>query len=264
MTDRVLVFGDDGSTHADRAWLWINNQRWPGWSVDVVTARPDRRDIWSDEMAIRLTPWKPDVPRQTFAEAGIAALRHLVSPADPRLVLDSRTDASLVVVGARGRGMKTLFLGSTADHLLRHAPAPLVIATTPAPVTRVLVCTDGSAGALRAVQAFADLPLAAAADHIAVIGVATVGIYDDTAEIAAGVHAAAAVLQRFVPERIQVQCDGDVAATIVDHLYAYRPQLVVVGTRGLSGLRRVVLGSTANTLAHAAPCSVLIVPDVTR
>jgi len=23
----VLAFGDDGSEHADRAWLWINNQR---------------------------------------------------------------------------------------------------------------------------------------------------------------------------------------------------------------------------------------------
>jgi nucleotide-binding universal stress UspA family protein len=36
--------------------------------------------------------------------------------------------------------------------------------------------------------------------------------------------------------------------------------LIVVGSRGWGALRRVVLGSTADRLAHDAPCPVLIVP----
>lgn len=35
---RHPVFGDDGSAAADVVWLWINNHRWPGWRISVVTA----------------------------------------------------------------------------------------------------------------------------------------------------------------------------------------------------------------------------------
>lgn len=262
MNNPVIVFGDDHSAHADRAWLWINNQRWPGWAVDAVTAVPGREDLASDELPIHLDEWKPDSPRKAFVETGITSVRSLRSSADPRLVLDSCHDASLVVVGPKGaHGLRNLFLGSTADHLLRQPPAPLVIATTPRQVTRVLVCTDGSPNAQRAVEVFSQLPLAADADHIAVIGVATVGIYDDRDEIYKGVDAAAEVLSGLNPEPIRVQSEGDIAGTVLDHAFALRAQLVVLGTRGLTGLRRIVLGSTANAVARTVPCSVLVVPE---
>jgi nucleotide-binding universal stress UspA family protein len=265
MTTPVIAFGDDGSSHADRAWLWLNNQRWEGWSVDVITAAPSRSDLWSDELPVELVEWTPDAPRQAFAESGLVAVRHLRSSADPRIVLESCTQASLVVVGPKGRhGLRNLFLGSTADHLLRYPPAPLVIATTPRPVLRALVCTDGSPSARHAVETFAQLPLADQADHVAVLGVATVGVgvdHDDRAEVYAGVDQAVELLAAHQPEAIREQGDGRIAATVLDHAYAMRAQLIVVGTRGVTGLRRVLLGSTANAIARTAPCSVLVVPD---
>jgi hypothetical protein len=38
MTDNAMVLGDDGSAGADLAWRWIMAHRWPGWSLEVVTA----------------------------------------------------------------------------------------------------------------------------------------------------------------------------------------------------------------------------------
>lgn len=257
----LLVFGDDRSAHADRAWLWINNQRWPGWGVDVVTAGPDPGDVWSDELPIRFRPWEPADPRTPFAESGIGRVTHLRSGADPRLALESCRHADVVVVGPKGgRGVKTLFLGSTADHLLRNPPAPLVIATAPSPVTRALVCTDGSAGAQRAVEVFGRLPLSPEAAHVAVIGVTGAG--GDADAVGRGLDAAASSLAPLAPELIRAATteEDNVAGVILDHAFALRAQLLVVGTRGLGGLRRILLGSTAGAVARVAPCSILVVP----
>lgn len=261
--NRVVVFGDDQSAHADRAWLWINNQRWPGWSVDVVTAIRERNDVMSGELPVRLSEWEPDSPRKAFAETGIASVRHLRATGDPADVLDSCRHASLVVVGPRGTNvLRNTFLGSTADHLLRQPPAPLVIAKTSNPATRVLVCTDGSPSARTAVETFAALPLAAHADQIAVIGVVTMAMYDERDQIDKGIDTAAELLSARSPEPIRVESEVNVGNALVDQLVARRAQLVVLGTRGLIGLAGVVrLGSTTSAVVRNGPCSALVVPD---
>jgi nucleotide-binding universal stress UspA family protein len=51
---------------------------------------------------------------------------------------------------------------------------------------------------------------------------------------------------------------GDPAEVIIGVAEKVDADLVVVGNRGMKGVRRV-LGSVPNTVAHGAPCSVLIV-----
>jgi len=53
--------------------------------------------------------------------------------------------------------------------------------------------------------------------------------------------------------------DGDPATCIVDVAEATKAGLVVVGTRGRTGLARLLLGSVARNVLHHAPCSVLVV-----
>lgn len=50
----------------------------------------------------------------------------------------------------------------------------------------------------------------------------------------------------------------DVRPTILGMIEKTEPDLVVLGTRGLSGLRRAVMGSTASAVVHHARCSVLV------
>lgn len=262
MPDDVIVFGDDGSSHGDRAWLWINNQRWPGWAVDVVTAQPRRGDVVTDDMAIRLEPWHPEVPRSADPRSGLGEVRHLHSSSDPRLVLSSRDDARLVVVGPRGAGgrARAMFLGSTVDHLLHAPPAPLLVASTPNPASRILVCTDGSAAAQHSVEIFAALPLAERADEVWIIGVDDTDAIESDDDIDRGVAQATRTLAHLHPEVLRAQADSDVAGRIVEHAYALRAQLLVMGTRGRTGLKRLLLGSVCNALVRTAPCPVLVVP----
>jgi nucleotide-binding universal stress UspA family protein len=52
---------------------------------------------------------------------------------------------------------------------------------------------------------------------------------------------------------------GDPAASVVRIADEVDADLVVVGNQGMKGTARRVLGSIPNTIAHSAPCSVLIV-----
>lgn len=55
---------------------------------------------------------------------------------------------------------------------------------------------------------------------------------------------------------------GDPAIEIVRLAHIYRANLIVIGTRGLTGLNRILQGSVSSQVMVDAPCSVLVVkPD---
>ena len=51
---------------------------------------------------------------------------------------------------------------------------------------------------------------------------------------------------------------GAPTAAIAGEIDRRRPDLAVLGTRGLTGMRRFHLGSTASAIARSATCSVLV------
>jgi nucleotide-binding universal stress UspA family protein len=52
---------------------------------------------------------------------------------------------------------------------------------------------------------------------------------------------------------------GDPSDTLITVAQKVGADLLVVGNRGMSGVKRFVLGSVPNKISHHAPCSVLIV-----
>jgi nucleotide-binding universal stress UspA family protein len=251
---RRVVFGDDDSPSADVVWLWLNNHRWPGWQADVVRAElPDPSWLPVPADLATLHAWDPPQPRVAFAEAGFAAVRHLTAVADPRLVLQSCRDAALLAVGPRGRGwLKAIHVGSTTEWLLLRPPAPLVIVRSARPVRHVLVCVDGSPHAARAVSTLAYLP------WLAEVSVTVVGVEDRRTDVPASCRAAAEELQPLsagVDVRIT---EGPPTPAIHEMLDSKDTQLVVLGTRGHTGLKTLTLGSTASSVARVASCSALV------
>src|SRR5262249_15466569 len=95
---------------------------------------------------------------------------------------------------------------------------------------------------------------------------ATVTRYSEAAEAERAVRTAACdrVADRLRPAGLETSTEirsGDPAQEIVAAATASRAGLVVVGTRGLTGLRRLVLGSVARNVLLSAPCSVLVVRE---
>ena len=52
---------------------------------------------------------------------------------------------------------------------------------------------------------------------------------------------------------------GEQAEALIELAEKLHADLVVVGNRGMSGMKRFVLGSVPNRVSHKCPCSVLIV-----
>ncbi|MDQ1246656.1 MAG: hypothetical protein QG597_1024 [Actinomycetota bacterium] len=253
----VLVFGDDGSQGADVAWLWVNEQQWPGWRIEVISVTPAPAGRPPSEEQASLQPWQPPAPRRYFG-TDVAEVAHLTATADPRAVLGRCTDASLVVIGPRGRGFfKSLRLGSAAEWLLQCPPAPLLIARSGRPMRRLLVCIDGSTHAWRAAQACAALPLTAGAE-VTVLTVAYGGASADVAGAADLFTAAGATVDVVEMSPDPLELFYSVRDTVLDVANERRSDLVVMGTRGNSEWPTLRIGSTASAVTRYAHASVLL------
>jgi nucleotide-binding universal stress UspA family protein len=250
---RRLVFGDDGSRGADVAWLWINNHPWPGWRIDVMTGAepPYLPSTWG--VTATFEPWEPPWGRRYLDTSAPVPVEFYRADTDPRLLLDEQSDADLVVVGHTGLGhVRSLWMGSTTEWLLHHPTAPLAIARSAAAVQQVTCCVDGSVHAARALASFVALPLAADTE-------VTVLVVDDARlDVDAAISAALTTLHEAGIDASVERARGRPTSTIIEHLDAQRPQLVVLGTKGLTGWHRLRLGSTAAAVVHHAACTTLL------
>lgn len=252
---RRLVFGDDQSQAADVAWLWINSHPWPGWQIEALTATP-RDGIQESEVHA----WEPQHPREMLRAGDQTPVHHEQMFGDPVRTLKGLRDRDLLVVGPKGRGFrKSLHLGSVSEALVHDPPMPLVIARHGVPTTRALVCADGSPDSDAAVDALAEMPWI---DQVDVL-VATVP--EAGLDAAKAVRAATDALQAgarsvrgevLVPDDLQVVVNA--RAMLLDAARRWEADLVILGTRGVTGITAVRAGSIAFSLAIHAPCSVLM------
>jgi nucleotide-binding universal stress UspA family protein len=259
-----LVFGDDHSAGSDVAWLFINSQTWPGWRLKVVTAvePPFGPPLSAEDTTLHA--WSPPATRVEYNEAQFELIEYLTTKSDPRLVLLT-ADADLTVIGPRGPGLlKALHLGSTAEWMLHNSSSPILVARHGQTVRRVVLCTDGSPHAKRATEVLAAMP------WIDGLNVTVLAIADGRVDVEVSARRArdqlescgADVTVSFGPVNV-----GGVLATmgvasptslISQYLEEVSPDLVVLGTRGLTGLKRLRLGSTASAIARTAACSILL------
>ena len=141
---------------------------------------------------------------------------------------------------------------------------------------RVLVATDGSEGAGRALAAAAELAKAGAAELVIVNveqGHLSAGLeamretenesvdeilYAASAEILKRAQTKAAALG--VAKIRTYSGLGDVAGFLLDVIEKEQPDIAVVGRRGHGRLMKLLIGSISQKLASLAPCKVLVVP----
>ena len=187
------------------------------------------------------------------------------TPGESILAAATKHDADLIVVGNRGMGQATRFrLGSVPDWVAHDAPCDLLIVDTTGragprekapPYSRILAGTDGSGTATEAVRkAFNLASMYAGSVTLVHVGDPVVGAIK-LEEVGST-----------RPEDVEVHArtvEGDPAQRICELAETENVQLVVVGNKGMSGVRRF-LGSVPNKVAHEVPSDVLIVKTVDR
>jgi nucleotide-binding universal stress UspA family protein len=140
---------------------------------------------------------------------------------------------------------------------------------------RIIVATDGSSGANRAVDVAAKLAKARGADlTILTIGGNITGaelreLADAAGDLSKTLETAAnKVLSRARKRAIRIGvCTvklqtgwGDPAEIIIDAVRRGKADMLVVGRRGHGRLSGLLLGSVSQKLASLAPCVVVVVP----
>jgi nucleotide-binding universal stress UspA family protein len=216
----------------------------------------------------------PDITVQTKVVLGRAATAILGEA--------SALDADLIVLGNRGRGpFESAVLGSVSAEVIDHSPRAVLVARRER-ADRILLGEDGSPSAAVAadtvrrwsvlhggrvrVLSVADIDpqgnpwlQGAARGEALDAGLAKVHQEHEAlaARTAAGLRAAGLQAESEVE-------DGGPAHRLVETSVNWDADLIVVGTHGQTGLKRLLFGSVARAVLYHAPCSVLIVPGPHR
>lgn len=186
---------------------------------------------------------------QTYGAEGAAILRAA-----------EEADADVVIVGSRGLGGKDAVLGSVSDMVVHRASRPVVVVSHPMLSTEfahlatgpVVVGWDGSAGA--------DLALATAGRIFGQRQIVAVSVDDDTDKPAPPSGNATHAQVRQTGGRRA----GGVAAAMIAAAEEHGAAAIVVGSRGRSAAREIILGSVAMGTLHRSHRPVMVVHDAGR
>jgi nucleotide-binding universal stress UspA family protein len=297
---RVLL-AYDGSAGATEAVALAESIGWPSdSSVRVVTViEPimmsisgpwDRGAALSPELDAAITDHAHESMReavQRLGASGCAVEGVVLRGRAASAIIDAARDfrAELVIVGSRGHGtIASLVLGSVSSEVVDHASCPVLVARSTT-LSQVLFATDESPSAQAAEAILAGWPIFGELP-IHVVSVADV-VHPWTTGIAPTMYgqvleAYAADLRGAREEHQRIAADaatrlreggrradaemrnGDAAGEIIDVAEQRGADLIVLGSRGRTGLTRLLLGSVARNVLSGSPASVLIVRDGTE
>lgn len=238
----------------DAAFGWQGLAGWPGASAVVKDADAQGRDLVERAAA--------SLRNRGMRAQGVVASGG--SAVDEIARIAAAQDADLVVVGTHERGLAgRVLLGSVADGLKNHVAASVLVAKNAPHPARILLATDGSRLSKRAaaigVRLAREWKAWPTLLHVLPPAVYGPNFVVDKDELKRDFR----TLDLFGGE-LSVEYDlwsGQPGAAIVKAATEGDYGLVVMGSRGLSGLRSLVAGSVSNRVAHEAPASVLIVKE---
>ena len=188
-----------------------------------------------------------------------------------------RRRADLLIVGSRGLSdIQGFLLGSVSRTIVSQAPCPVLVVKRPLPETPRTVLAVDTSKYSRAAADFLRARLVGEATQLTVLSV----VPPVATDLAARVLPASEIEQLTKPAREQAHSlivkfretflkdgcavvtevlSGHPGQTILQYIEKTHPDLVVVGSRGLTGTERFQLGSVSESVLKYAPCSVLVV-----
>jgi nucleotide-binding universal stress UspA family protein len=214
-----------------------------------------------------------------LSASGISAERAVRTDVPHQAILRyaSEQDIDLIVMGTHGRtGVERYLLGSVTEKVVRLSDVPVLTVKAEAdravtyPYTDILVPTDGSEGAESAIGPAVDIARTydARVHTLSVIDTMTLGVDARSGVILDALEESARSAVDTVEEQAS-RASVDTIDPAIKHGTPYRGirsyvrdhdiDLVVMGTRGRSGIERYLLGSVAEKTVRTSPVPVMTV-----
>lgn len=173
----------------------------------------------------------------------------------------------LLLLGAHHQQLLERFEGTTLEQVIRHCRIPVLLAidAQAQPYRRALAALDFSVGACNAWRSACGL-LGAEARLLALHAYAP---GRDAAKAAAHLETQQALLEQLVDDEAG-NCPGplptyecrisrdSIQDALAHGLADWKPQLLVLGSRGRGALQQALLGSTARYYLRRPPCDLLV------
>ena len=295
---RILI-AYDGSAGAEQALRLADSVDWPAESALRIAAVIEPTllfvgapmaggfDIPSPELDDQITAYQQGQVTKAARSLRSAdrTVEGIVLRGRPATVLieeATRFSADLVMGGSRGHGtISSLLLGSVSAEVVDHAPCPVLVSRTPS-IDRVIFATDGSGPSAAAETVLSTWPIferlpihvVSVADVVEpwhtgiaptmyrqVIEAHAEDLAQATAEHTRIAAEATARLRARGRQAEPATRTGDPAAEIIAAGAEVGADLVVIGSRGRTGLASAVLGSVARNVLHGSLASVLVVHE---
>ncbi|HEU0273840.1 MAG TPA: universal stress protein [Candidatus Udaeobacter sp.] len=215
---------------------------------------------------------------QTHLRKGISAFHEICN-------LAREISADLIVLPTHGyTGLKHVFLGSTAERVVQHAPCPIFVvrqagkrsAKESPDYKKILVPVDFSGCSQKGLQYAigfanelgAEITLLYATYLGYVYSCVGTALYDIPGLQAAARKNAQRQMRKLVQAadfgRVKFETvftEGSPVLDICDFAKSQDVDLIISSTHGLTGFEHALIGSIAEKVVRHAPCSILVVPS---
>lgn len=177
-------------------------------------------------------------------------------PKEEILVEAEEGEHDLIMVGSTALGdvEKTVF-GSVAADITAHSPIPVLVVRKDVPVKKILICTDGSPDAENA-ELFSGYVAEKLKSNLTLLAVASKEVSEEAAGDALEVGKKK-IEKYFKLKPKTVLRTGHAVEEIIKESKSY--DLVVLGSRGLGKIKRMLVGHVSLNVEKGAETNVLIV-----
>ena len=288
-TGNKVVLAIDGSEHAMTAMRFIQNLQFPKTCViSIIAVLIPRNAQYHATLAALL-----EQTTDALKIKGFVVEDHLLTgyPAEQIIKFTQDNNPTLLVLGAKGlRGTLRILLGGVAQQVVNYAHCPVLLIRAPhAEAKKVLIVTDGSEHSEYVLSQLENCPLPSESQvtamhvlppemtsemlirswpygldtlpHIVTTEVEETMAKRAMEEEKAGYDLLNKTVKELAARGItanSILVRGDAATEIINYADENNIDLIIAGSRGLSQVQSLFLGSVSSKLTHYANCSVLI------
>lgn len=254
--------------------------------MDEFLVHELKRALAADQITIR-HDWTRKL-QEFVSESDVGAVHAeaIVRIGHPLIELSDvcRTEGvDLLVMGSRGSKNEPNRVGAIAAKCVRKAPVDVLLVREDAqgPFKHLVTCVDFSENSAKAVRHALKIAeqdgavldclhvyqsaLAMSLDYGGMVAPMPIGADPEALDmwrrelntfLAPILAGSTATVTQHIVERVNIR------ESILEHVREHRADLVVLGTRGKTGLREILIGTTAEKIIANAPCSILAIkPD---